>query len=91
MASKQGQLIAVTDDQEGASPRIVTRDDPFPMYDADVNSQMVNEHLIQETAVSDLLRATASIDEYSIDVTDGTKFSADDRIILVEGAKRETG
>ena len=47
--SKQGSLISVADNQEGATPRLVTETEPFPVSVLDAPDR-VNELLISSKA-----------------------------------------
>lgn len=60
------------------------------VYDSDVNSIMVDEHLRQDEGTTDTLNAVASVDDYVVTVVDGSKFIANDRVVLSEGALRES-
>ena len=60
------------------------------MYDSDVNSVMVNEHLRRETGVNDTLTANAAVDTYDLTVTTGANYPPNTRIILTQNGDRET-
>lgn len=88
---KEGFLPTISSNlHDGFGNPIFSFKGALSTYDSDVNSIMVNEHLRQNTGITDTLGAPASIDDRDITVTNGGLFTVNDRITLAEGTLRES-
>lgn len=80
--SKQGMLISVASDQEGATPRIVTETDSFPVHIQGIPNAVVNELFNLHTAVSSPIAVPSIAGDVQVEVDDTTGFNVGDVIEL---------
>ena len=90
MAQKKIRFDGKNEEGKTASVYVGVSGESLSMYDADVNTIMVNEHLRQDTGVTDTLSAPAAQDDWEITVVDGGLFAVDGRFVLSEDDNRET-
>lgn len=86
MASKQGILLSVPTNQEGATPRIVTADDPLPVKSI-LSPVMFNEYAHQHTGTQTTLAIATSPagSDISITVVSDVTFNVGDHIQISDG------
>ena len=78
--SKQGILISVAGDQEGATPKIVTKSDPLPIALFDIHHQIVNRLVHFHSAVATTVSTASAANDYILAVADTTGFAVNDYI-----------
>lgn len=78
--SKQGTLISVANDQEGASPFIVTPTTPFPTDPQDNFTQIVDQYVMQFTATSSTVATETAINDYTVELVSSTGFLVGDYV-----------
>jgi hypothetical protein len=61
------------------------------VYDPDVNSELVNELFRRDEGTTDTFAIAASVGDHIITVADGTKFLADEHIVISEDDTHEHG
>lgn len=86
MASKQGILLTVPTNQEGATPLIVTPDTPLPVTSI-LNPRMFNEYAHKHTGTQTTLAVATSGDgsDTSITVASDVAFNVGDHIQISDG------